>query len=485
MLQTDRPAVPALPYGAAPRKKGLLGFFQPDPPLPVRVSDPEQIAAGFRRGQIKVLIWATLGYALFYFVRKNLSIAMPVMGKELGLQKQDMGLFLTLHGVLYGISKFGNGFLGDRANARTFMAAGLILSALTNVFFGLTSAVVVFGILWMLNGWFQGMGFPPCARLLTHWFPPKELATKMSIWNTSHSIGAGVVVVLCGGLIAVHARYPILGAGNSWRLCFLVPAALAIVCAIVMLFTLPDTPASVGLPDVAGTTLADDLRPTDDVTDDVQSAAAFRAFIRRHVFGNPYIWLIAIANFFVYTVRYAIFDWGPTALHEAKGMAIPTAAWLMFAFEISGIAGMLVCGWVTDRYFGGRGARTCVLSMVGCVGAALLLWWFPGKSVAAYTVILCLAGFFIYGPQALVGIAVANLATKRAAATAVGLTGIFGYASTVLSGWGFGVLVQRAGWDWGFFAILATAIAGTLMFVIAWPAKAHGYSNPTTSATPS
>ena len=52
----------------------------------------------------------------------------------------------------------------------------------------------------------------------------------------------------------------------------------------------------------------------------------------------------------------------------------------------------------------------------------------------------------------LVGITAANLATKRAAATAVGFTGLFGYLSTVLSGWGLGKLVEQEGWNAGFLA---------------------------------
>ena len=52
-----------------------------------------------------------------------------------------------------------------------------MLSALCNVAFGLSSAVVAFGLIWKLNGWFQGMGFPPCARLMTHWFPPQRLCS--------------------------------------------------------------------------------------------------------------------------------------------------------------------------------------------------------------------------------------------------------------------------------------------------------------------
>jgi OPA family glycerol-3-phosphate transporter-like MFS transporter/OPA family sugar phosphate sensor protein UhpC-like MFS transporter len=458
---------------------GVFGWFRPDPPA-AAITDPEQIRREYRRGQIRALGWALVGYAMFYFVRKNLSIAMPVMGKELGIGKAELGIFLTLHGVIYGVSKFVNGFLGDRANARTFLAAGLILSAACNLWFGLSSTALMLGLAWMLNGWFQGMGFPPCARLMTHWFSPRELATKMSIWNTSHSIGAGAIVVLCGYLV-----------GFSWRLCFIVPAALAVFAAIVMLFTLPDTPASVGLPEVEGTGPAAEeadarrVEATERVGELPASAvleyetpreeAAFGAFVRKRVFGNPFIWIIAVANFFVYAVRYAMLDWGPTFLSEAKGIKLSHAGWMVATFEISGVVGMLFSGWLTDRVFGGRGARTCFFSMIGTIGAMLLLWKFPGHSAWAYTVILCMAGFFIYGPQALVGIAVANLATKRAAATAVGLTGIFGYASTVLSGWGLGLLVQRYGWDRGFMAMMVVAVMGTVCFALAWPARAHGY----------
>src|ERR1051325_4547516 len=97
-----------LSYGRE-SKPALFGLFPPDPPLPVRLTNPVEIRRAYRHGQIRVLLWATLGYALFYFVRKNLSIAMPAMGKELGIGKAQLGLFLTLHGVLYGISKFTNG----------------------------------------------------------------------------------------------------------------------------------------------------------------------------------------------------------------------------------------------------------------------------------------------------------------------------------------------------------------------------------------
>ena len=103
---------------------------------------------------------------------------MPVMEQQLGIGKPQLGLFLTLHGVLYGVSKFANGVVGDRADGRKFMALGLAASAVVNIFFGFSAAVAAFGILWMLNGWFQGMGYPPCARLLSHWFAPASWPRK-------------------------------------------------------------------------------------------------------------------------------------------------------------------------------------------------------------------------------------------------------------------------------------------------------------------
>src|SRR5436189_6104349 len=197
----------------------LLKPFRAAPPAAVQVNEPAVIARKYRYWQTRVLISSIVGYATFYFVRKNLSIAMPFMETGLGIQKSQLGLFLTLHGLLYGVSKFANGFFGDRVNGRIFMAVGLFCSAILNIFFGLSTAVITLGIFWMLNGWFQGMGFPPCARLLTHWFSPKELTTKMSIWNTSHGLGAAAVVILCGYLITYT---------HDWRMCFFVPAAMAI-----------------------------------------------------------------------------------------------------------------------------------------------------------------------------------------------------------------------------------------------------------------
>jgi OPA family glycerol-3-phosphate transporter-like MFS transporter/OPA family sugar phosphate sensor protein UhpC-like MFS transporter len=152
------------------------------------------------------------------------------------------------------------------------------------------------------------------------------------------------------------------------------------------------------------------------------------------------------------------------------------AAWMIAGFEVFGLLGALIGGWLTDRFLGGRAGRACVVYMTLAGLSVLLFWKIETQSELLITGLLCTTGFFVYGPQCLLAIACANLATKRAAATAVGLTSIFGYASTVLSGWGLGALVQHYGWNAGFAGLIGCAIAGTLLFIAAWPAKAHGYN---------
>ncbi len=482
---------------------------------------PEQTKR-FKYWQTRTIMTTMVGYALFYFVRKNFSFAIPGLTAEYGISKTSFGIILTVIGLIYGLSRFLNGMIADRINARWHMAVGLALCAAANFAFGfgadlgswitgaesgsqfVNTLVLIFGILLVLNNLFQGSGFPPCARLLTHWIPPQQLATKMSVWNTSHSIGAALVAILCGYIMgnlgtdvsgdpaAVAAVAANLGIDPSdseamrsalasaahfeaWRWCFWIPAAIAAIGAVGIFISLRDTPGSVGLPELEHTSVKE--------IEGVDDKAAYKALLRRKVFGNPLIWILGIANFFVYVVRFSVLDWGPTFLKEARGLSLENAGWTVAVFEIFGIIGMLVAGWVTDKYFKGRAHRTCVFCMLGAALFMCIFWSLPA-SASLYTlvIVLAMAGFFIYGPQALIGIAAANQATKKAAATANGLTGMFGYASVFVSGLGVGALVDwinrikpGMGWDYVFLIMIAMALVGMGVFLLMWRAKRDGY----------
>ena len=54
------------------------------------ITDPAQVRRLYRYWQVRTLVGTILGYALFYFVRKKLSVAMPAMEQSLGIGKAQV-----------------------------------------------------------------------------------------------------------------------------------------------------------------------------------------------------------------------------------------------------------------------------------------------------------------------------------------------------------------------------------------------------------
>ncbi len=415
----------------------------------------------FKKAQWKFIIASMIAYAFFYITRKNLSMAQPDMLSQGVITKEALGTILTVHGVLYGLSRFVNGFWADKLNGRIFMSIGLALSALMNFMFGCSSLTILFAAFWIINGWTQGMGFPPCAKMLTHWIHPKELATKMSIWNTSHCRPERMALGLCSLLFAL---------GFGWRWCFYVPAALAGLAAVFCFFCVKDGPHEDGLPELDLSDVRGESAGNQEV---VKVTDADR---RRLVFRNRVIWLCAMANFFVYVVRFGFLDWGPTFLKEYKGIAVSKGGLMIIAFELAAVVGTIFAGWFTDKVFKGRGVRTCVFCMFFAGLCALGFWWLPkGAPIWQATLLLMGTGFFIYGPQALIGIVAAQQATNDAAAMANGFMGIMGYAATTVSGLGIALISKHLGWNAALLSIGGFALVGMVFFLFAWNAQATGY----------
>ncbi|MBO5643465.1 MAG: MFS transporter [Kiritimatiellae bacterium] len=413
----------------------------------------------FRSAQTKFILSSAIVYAFFYLTRKNLSMAQPIMLEEGVISTYALGTMLSIHGIVYGLSRFVNGFWADRLNGRIFMTIGIALSALMNFCFGCTSLSILFTVFWVLNGWTQGMGFPPCAKMLTHWIHPKELATKMSIWNTSHSFGAVMALGLCSLILG-----PL---GLGWRWCLWVPAALAAGAAVFCFLCVKDSPKEAGLPE-----LQIEGAVSEESVENITTKHRMRL-----VFGNKVIWLIALANFFVYIVRFGFLDWGPTFLKQYKGIPVSKGGLMIIAFELAAVIGTIFAGWVTDKLFKGRGVRTCVFCMLFTALFAFGFWYLPsGAPIWQATLLLMGAGFCIYGPQALIGIVAANQATKEAAAMANGFTGIMGYLSTLVSGIGVAFIKTHYGWGATLCSFAGFAIIGMVLFLLAWSSNAHGYN---------
>ena len=98
-----------------------------------------------------------------------------------------------------------------------------------------------------------------------------------------------------------------------------------------------------------------------------------------------------------------------------------------------------------------------------------LLVYISANSLAVINTALVAVGFLIYGPVMLVGLQALDLVPKKAAGTAAGLTGLFGYffgsfSANAVLGW----VVDMAGWHMGFILILVASIVACLIFLTTW-----------------
>ena len=339
------------------------------------------------------------------------------------------------------------GGVSDRSNARVFLPLGLVLSALVTMFLGTSagiSSIVMMFITQFLIGWFQGMGWPPCGRVMTHWFSQNERGTKMSVWNVAHNVG--------GGMIGPMAAYGLLWFG-SWQIgTFWFPAVVAIVVAMLAFLLIRDTPQSTGLPPIEK--YRNDYPK--NYSEKSEQELTTKEIFFKYVLNNKILWYIAFANAFVYLVRYGVLDWAPTYLKDIKGYDIKDVGWAYSAYEWAAIPGTIICGWLSDKVFKGRRAITTMIYMA-LVAVFVVIYWKNMDSVLLDNISLIAIGFFIYGPVMLIGVQALDLAPKNAAGTAAGLTGFFGYflGTAILANIVIGSVAEAAGWDWTFILLIA------------------------------
>ncbi|WP_341791873.1 MFS transporter [Rickettsia endosymbiont of Gonocerus acuteangulatus] len=401
--------------------------------------------------RIRVLYSIIIGYATFYFCRQNFNIATPAIREYFDVTKTQIGWILTASSIMYGVSKFCNGFISDKTNARIFMVLGLLSVGIITILIGFSDSLFLIGILWIASNWFQSMGWPPATKMLTHWFASKELGTKWAMGATSNQIGGALAMVSCGYLIDKF----------GWRSAFFVPGVVACVVSIFLYNRLRNSPKEVGL-----STVEEYKNYPPELISDYDKLPT--AELLKIVFCNKLIWYVCLANMFVYIIRLGVIYWAPTFLKDLRGISLLNAGLQIGLYEMISISGALIAGFLSDKLFQGRRGPVSTICMLLLSVLLILFWKLPIQSELLSIVILSLVGFFVSGPQLLVGIAAADFSTRQAVGTANGLSGLFGYLGAAIAGVGVGWISDNYGWDGVFIFFSISALLGSSLFALTW-----------------
>ena len=171
-------------------------------------------------------------------------------------------------------------------------------------------------------------------------------------------------------------------------------------------------------------------------------------------------------------MRYGVLDWAPTYLSEVKGFSFEESGWAYAMYEWAGIPGTLLCGYLSDKVFRGRRAPVSIIYMFLTLLCVLVYWLNPPGNPGIDIAMLVGIGFLIYGPVMLIGVHALDLVPKKAAGTAAGFTGLFGYVGGAVSAnIVIGALVDRSGWDAGFALISAACVIAMILIAMTWNAE--------------
>ncbi|NXC40153.1 G6PT1 protein, partial [Penelope pileata] len=313
-------------------------------------------AAGYGRYRAVIFAAMFVGYTLYYFNRKTFSFVMPAVMAEVPLGRDELGLIASSQSAAYAVSKFASGVLSDRLSARCLFAAGLLLVGIANVLFSWSGSVGAFAMLWFFNGLAQGLGWPPCGKVLRKWFEPSQFGTWWAILSTSMNLAGGLGPIVTA-LVSLH---------YDWRTTLSFSGSICVIVSFVCLVLIKNEPSDVGLANIEAGPKKGKKGSSSDST-------------LAELLLSPYLWVLSTGYLVVFGVKSCCTDWGQLFLIQERGQSVLVGSSYMSALEIGGLVGSIAAGYLSDRAVARVG-----LSNYGNPRHVLLLSMMSGMCVSMF-----------------------------------------------------------------------------------------------------
>lgn len=408
-------------------------------------------------GYYRTVIFGAMfvGYTLYYFNRKTFSFVMPSVMQEIKLDKDDLGLITSSQSAAYAISKFISGVLSDQMSARWLFSSGLCLVGLVNVLFSWSSSVTVFAILWFFNGLAQGLGWPPCGKVLRKWFEPSQFGTWWAVLSCSMNLAGSL-----GPIIAT-----LVAASYSWRSTLSFSGLICVGVSVFCLLLIKNEPSDVGLKNI-------ELGPKKGKKG---SQSADETTLKEFLL-SPYLWLLCAGYLVVFGVKTCCTDWGQLFLIQDKGQSALIGSSYMSALEVGGLIGSIAAGLLSDRAVAKAGLRnygnprhSLLLSMMAGMVVSLFLFRVtvtPGSPKVWILILGVIFGFSSYGPIALFGVIANESAPSNFCGTSHAIVALSANIGGFLAGLPFSTVAKHYGWDTAFWAAEMSCLAVTIVFFL-------------------
>jgi sugar phosphate permease len=405
-------------------------------------------------GQRKTFAVTWITYAGFYLCRKNLSIALPLLAAAASFKSIQLANVVFGYSLLYAVGQFGFGFLSDRIGPKRVVGTGLLLVVGSNIVMGLHASFLWLLVFACLNGVGQATGWSGLVRTMANWFSSESRGIVMAWWGTNYVLGGFLATAFATWAVAEHGFWPQLG----WSRGFIFPALLLLIIALLFLIYGKDMPDS----QTEGSEVWPSAVPDRTSWNDLLI-----------LLSNPSLWMVGLSYFFLELCRYGLMFWLPYYMVQRFHYGLSTAGYLSSLYELVGIVGALLAGYISDRF---NQSRRAPVSAVMLCGLGLVMLFQPAFGRLGLTgvgVAISLAGLLSYGPDTLLSGATAqDVGETRSAATASGLIDGIGHLGALFSPYVVISVSERFGWDRLFLVFAATAFTAGLILLPLWNLRA-------------
>jgi sugar phosphate permease len=313
------------------------------------------------RARHRVLALIVLIYVITYMDRVNISSAMPVLQRDLGLSIVTVGWIFSSFRWGYALFQIPGGWFGDRIGPRKALSWVVCWWSFFTSFTALCwSAQAI-----MFCRFFFGVGeagaFPIATRSLSRWMPAEERGFAQGLPHAASRLGAALTPPL---VVFLMLRF-------GWRMPFFVFGILGLVWSAVWYGYYRDKPS-----EHKGVNAAELALIQGPASCFGESAGAVPW---RKILTNRTVWMLALMYFcYGYTIDIYL-DWFPKYLYDARGLNLKTMGFYAALPFIAGAVGDLMGGWISDRW----AARTGDLKTARRVTAAFGFLLATGAILAA------------------------------------------------------------------------------------------------------
>jgi len=397
-------------------------------------------------------------YVVYALTRATFTFMSPTLQREGLLSLAEIGAVASAFPMMYGGSKLISGFIADNMSPRLVLGSGMILTGLANLGLALARGFRGFGLTWALNGLVQGVGAGAVARVLTMWYTRKERGFWWAFWSTSSNFGGFLAPLVCGFLVS----------NFQWQAGALFPGIGAIVLGLLMIPLLRDEPEDLGY------TVPHDPNGTssNSVPAEGDEKMSYVKLLLERVLFNKTLWFLAVSNCFIYFLRSGMRSWHHFYLADTQKIRVAEAAYRVSGMEIGGLLGTFSSGVVSDKVKGSR-IPVMLVYLAGLAVTILFVAVFPKTTPLIDSLAISMLGFFINGPQCLLGLVAAESVDRRIVATATGILGWISYLGAAISGYPISLFVNKMGWNAYLSLLFGSTLASALFLIPVWCLATH------------